>query len=289
MMHEKQPTENGDVAVIIDYDNLFYSIRSYYDAYPNLEQVLDAASRFGRVACSQAFGDWTLFAASVPFLFRAGIQPVFCPLSHMNPRDRSRAKSSVDATICVHTMKTFYTNPNIHTLVLVSGDRDYIPLVIELRQMGRKVVILAVGKALSSDLTEVADDTILYEDIVEGLVPREDVKVAKRSGSSADPYPILVEEVKLARQNRKPTVLAYLKLRLKDRIKGFDETKLKDSRGRHFKKFKDFIREAGSKGLIKLHTTGTANEVFLPEETPAKLSYFKVMNAETNESSRSSS
>lgn len=289
MMHENESIKNGDVAVIIDYDNLFYSIRAYYDSYPNLEQVLDAASRFGRVACSQAFGDWTFFAASVPFLFRAGIQPVFCPLSHRNPKDRSRAKSSVDATICVHTMKTFYTNPNIQTLVLVSGDRDYIPLVIELRQMGRKVVILAVGKALSSDLTEVADDTILYEDIVESLVPRKDIEVSERSASSTDPYPILVEEVKLARQNQKPTVLAYLKLRLKDRIEGFDETKLKDSKGRYFNKFKNFINEAVSKGFIKLHTTGTANEIFLPDENPEQLSYFKVINAETNESPPSSS
>ena len=265
--------QKGDVAVVIDYDNLFYSIRNNYEAFPNLEEILDAAGQFGRVASSHAFGDWIFHAQSIPFLFRAGVQPVFCPLSHSDPKYSSRAKSSVDATICVHTMKNFYSNRNLHTLVLVSGDRDYIPLVIEIRQMGHKVVIIGVGKALSSDLTEVADTTVLYEDIVNDLNPREGLDIPQRVKGTADPYPILIEEIKLARENRKPTVLAYLKLRLKARIEGFDETKLADSSGRRFKKFKEFIIDAVNRGMIKVFTTGTVSEIFLPDEDPENVSY----------------
>ena len=284
MPNDDTALPKSDVAVVIDYDNLFYSIRSNCNSYPNLEEVLDAAGRYGRVACSQAFGDWGFFAKSLPSLFRAGVQPVFCPLSRTNPMYHSHAKSSVDATICVQTMKTFFGNPHIQTLVLVSGDRDYIPLVIELRQMGKQVAILGVGKSLSSDLAEVADETILYEDIVKDLIPRGDTQPVKRVELSADPYPILIEEVKAARENRKPTVLAYLKLRLKERIAGFDETQILDNNGRPFKKFKDFITEAATRGLIKVYTTGTANEVFLPEEDPKDLSYFKDIVNNTEDS-----
>jgi hypothetical protein len=69
----------GDVAVIIDYDNLFFSIRGSFNNYPNLEELLDASSRYGRVACCQAFADWSYFSKSIPSLFRAGVQPIFWP------------------------------------------------------------------------------------------------------------------------------------------------------------------------------------------------------------------
>jgi hypothetical protein len=59
-------------------------------------------------------------------------------------------------------MKLFYTNPNLDSLLLVSGDRDFIPLVVELRSMGKKVFIVGINGSYSVDLKEVSDELILY-------------------------------------------------------------------------------------------------------------------------------
>ena len=261
---------SNDVAVFIDYENLYYSISQSYIGFPNLEQIIEAAEKYGRVASCQAFADWGQFERSLSFLLRAGIQPVFCPSVSTDPNQLQEKKSSVDPTICIHAMKLLYTYPNISTLLLVSGDRDFIPLLMEARQMGRKVVVLGVGRSISSDLAALADDVILYQDIVEGLMPKELRADTIRIKRTEDPYPLLLAVIKEARKQNKPTTFGYLKLRMKDRMEGFDETTLEDRNGRKFKRFKDFILEAVNRGIVKLHTSGTANEVFLPTESVSR-------------------
>jgi uncharacterized protein (TIGR00288 family) len=144
-----------DVAVVIDYENLFYSTQNLYSCYPDLELLIKLCEKRGRIASCQAYADWMKFQDRIQELFKAGVQPVFSPVSRTG-------KSSADTIICVHTMKLFYTNPNLDSLLLVSGDRDFIPLVVELRSMGKKVFIVGINGSYSVDLKEVSDELILY-------------------------------------------------------------------------------------------------------------------------------
>jgi cold shock CspA family protein len=60
-------------------------------------------------------------------------------------------------------MKLFFQNSSIDTLILASGDRDYIPMIAELKALGKQVIILAVPGTLSKDLTTIVDHVIDYE------------------------------------------------------------------------------------------------------------------------------
>ncbi|HDZ62174.1 MAG TPA: NYN domain-containing protein [Nitrospirae bacterium] len=144
-----------DTAVVIDYENLFYSAQNLYSRYPDLDLLMKLCEKRGRIASCQAYADWTKFQDRIQELFKAGIQPVFSPVSRTG-------KSSADTIICVHTMKLFYSNPNLETLLLVSGDRDFIPLVVELKSMGKNVFVVGINGSYSEDLKEVADELILY-------------------------------------------------------------------------------------------------------------------------------
>jgi uncharacterized protein (TIGR00288 family) len=144
-----------DVAVVIDYENLFYSAQNLYSCYPDLDLLIKLCEKRGRIATCQAYADWTKFQDRIQELFKAGIQPIFSPVSRTG-------KSSADTIICVNTMKLFYANPNLDSLLLVSGDRDFIPLVVELRSMGKKVFIVGINGSFSEDLKEVSDELILY-------------------------------------------------------------------------------------------------------------------------------
>jgi len=149
-------TESSSVAVFIDVENIHYSTLNNYSETPDWSSIVDACKQVGRIASIQAFGDWIEFAKEVPEIQKNGIQPVFVPLSQ-------DGKSSLDCYLTVSAMKLFFQNSTVDTLILASGDRDYIPLIAELKALGKKVVILAVPCTLSKDLTRIVDDVIAYE------------------------------------------------------------------------------------------------------------------------------
>ncbi|MDX8393812.1 MAG: NYN domain-containing protein [Mariprofundales bacterium] len=148
--------KNSSVALFIDVENIHYSTLNNYSETPDWSWIVDACRAYGRIASSQAFGDWIAFSKEVPEIQKNGIQPVFVPLSQ-------DGKSSLDCYLTVSAMKLFFQNNTLDTFILASGDRDYIPLIAELKALGKKVVILAVPHTLSQDLTHIVDDVISYK------------------------------------------------------------------------------------------------------------------------------
>ena len=147
--------EKTSVAVFIDVENIHYSTLNNYSETPDWSRIVEMCKTYGRIASIQAFGDWINFSQDIPEIQKNGIQPVFVPLSQAG-------KSSLDCYLIVSAMKLFFQNNTIDTLILASGDRDYIPLIAELKALGKKVVILAVPGTLSQDLTVIVDDIISY-------------------------------------------------------------------------------------------------------------------------------
>jgi hypothetical protein len=55
---------------------------------------------------------------------------------------------------------------------------------------------------------------------------------------------------------------------------GFDEGRVKSKSGKSFTRFKDFVREAEERNMVRVFTSGSVTEVFLPDEDPFKVSQF---------------
>ena len=144
------------VAVFIDVENIHYSTLNAYSETPNWSWIVQECRKKGRISSIQAFGDWIEFAAEVSEIQKNGIQPIFVPLSQ-------NGKSSLDCYLTVSAMKLFFQNDTIDTLILASGDRDYIPLISELKALGKDIIILAVSDTLSNELRGIVDDMIEYE------------------------------------------------------------------------------------------------------------------------------
>jgi uncharacterized protein (TIGR00288 family) len=261
--------ENHDVAVFIDFENIYISVRNIYDANPNFESIREKCEEFGRVTIARAYADWYRYPRVTNALYANSFEPIYVPTYHYDPREgrTGRAiKNSVDIYMCIDMMRTLYTYPNIHTFILITGDRDFIPVVNAIRQHGKRTVVIAVAEAASSHLAQAADEFIFYRQLMdEEALPRKKPK---------DVYQALVEAVHLARERGYTCTLATLKLLMTEILGEFDHRKYKDSQGRPFTKFKDFAKEAERRGLVQLFTSGTVNEVFLPGEDPYELSQF---------------
>jgi uncharacterized protein (TIGR00288 family) len=260
-----------DVAVFIDFENIYISVHNNYDADPNFEYVMDKCAEYGRITSSKAYADWYRYPRVTSALYAHGIEPMYVP-TYYYERDKSHSvsaiKNSVDIHLCIDAIKTLYGYPNIGCYILVTGDRDFIPVVNTIRQYGKWVVVIGVGGAASSHLAQSADEFVLYEHLLDLEEKQEKEK------APPDIYAALVQAIDLARQRDNISTMATLKLLMVEILGGFDEKEHRDSKGKPFTKFKDFVREAERRGLVQIFTSGTVHEVFLPKEDPYALSQF---------------
>jgi len=303
-------TENTrhDVAVFIDFENVYVSVREKLDSSPDFESMMDYCNDLGRVVIARAYADWYRYPRITSALYANGIEPMYVPTYYYD-KDMGRTghaiKNSVDMNLCIEAMKTLFLNDNIAKFVLVTGDRDFIPLVNSIRQQGKEVIIIGIGGAASTHLGQSADEFVFYEQLV-GKTPgpsssssssrsrtrskrsvnaKGTVSSSKQEpASEPDIYDTLVEAVHLVRERGYLSTLGSLKLVMKELMGGdFKESHYKDANGRNFTKFKDFVVDAERRGKVQIYTNGTVSEVFLPGEDAKKLSQFADIKEESPE------
>ncbi len=300
MYDQKRP----DVAVFIDFENIYVSVRDKLNATPNFEAIMDRCNDLGRVVISRAYADWYRYPRITSALYANAIEPIYVATYYYD-KDAGRTgraiKNSVDMNLCIDAMKTLYTNPNVSRFVLVTGDRDFIPLVHSIRQHGKEVFIIGIGGAASTHLAQSADEFLFYEQLI-GRHPNasaaataianrateinralETVEVSPPPAAAVPPsppsepdvYDVLVQAIHLARKRGYVTTLGSLKMLMKELMGGdFKENRYRDLNGRPFSKFKDLVMDAEQRGKVQIFTKGSVNEVFLPGEDPMKLSRF---------------
>ncbi|MEM8534168.1 MAG: NYN domain-containing protein [Chloroflexota bacterium] len=293
-----------DVAVFIDFENVYVSVRDKFDANPNFETIMERCEELGRVVIARAYADWYRYPRITSALYANGVEPMYVPTYYYD-REMGRTgraiKNSVDMNLCVDAMKTLFTNTNIAKFVLATGDRDFIPLVNTIRQQGKEVIIIGIGGAASAHLAQSADEFIFYESLLgkktdpllpdqpttkkhsreqtngssNGLAKQPEPPVQSTDNKQTDVYDVLVRAIHLARERGYVCSFGSLKLLMKELMGGeFKEGHYKDGNGKPLTKFKDFVMEAERRGKVQVFTNGTVNEIFLPGEDPYQLSQF---------------
>lgn len=165
-----KPLTRDDVAVFIDFENVYVSVREKFDATPNFELIMDRCEDYGRIIIARAYADWYRYPRVTSALFANGVEPMYVPTYYYD-REVGRTgrpiKNSVDIHLCIDVMRTLYSQTHIAKFVLVTGDRDFIPLVNAIRQHGKEVIVIGIGGAASAHLAQSADEFLFYEQIAE--------------------------------------------------------------------------------------------------------------------------
>jgi uncharacterized LabA/DUF88 family protein len=169
----------GDVALLIDWENLKWGLREQFRAAPNITSLIAAARQHGRLVTARAYADWTHTALAIdaPNLYRAGIEPVYAQGRHQS--DGSPLKNSADVRLAVDTVALCNQLPHVRTYVLVTGDGDLVHPLNFVRLAGHRVVVIAVGATISPMLQSAADVVLLYERDVEPLMQQRIVTIAQ--------------------------------------------------------------------------------------------------------------
>ncbi|HEV2127490.1 MAG TPA: NYN domain-containing protein [Thermomicrobiales bacterium] len=149
-------SNQGDVALLIDYENLQVSLKRHFEVTtPKMSLIIQEAQDHGRLVLARAYAPWTSPDLSIDAenLYRQGIDLVYVPTR----------KNSADVRMAVDAVESCQRAPNISTYVIVTGDGDLIHPLNYLRQQGRTVVVIGVDAAMSRLLSAAADSVLLYE------------------------------------------------------------------------------------------------------------------------------
>lgn len=144
------------VGVFVDVQNMYYSARFMYNAKANFGAILKEAVR-GRnliraiayVIRTEEVERETFFDAliKIGFEIKAKDLQVFYGGAKKGDWDVGIAMDAIELA------------PKLDTVVLVSGDGDFTPLVDHLQKaIGCRVEIIAFGKSANKQLKESADD-----------------------------------------------------------------------------------------------------------------------------------
>ena len=251
-----------DLAVFIDWENIYISTVTEYKSKPNVSAILEKASEYGRIVSATAYADWTDgdFRQAPPTLYSNGISPRYISARYFpGGKSQKRRTNSIDVMLAVECSDFLHGHPQVDTYVLVTGDGDFIPLVSLLRSKGKNVVVIGVSEATSYHLIESADHFISYASLLEeDRAARTQDKASKKE--AADPYEELVRAVETLKRGGKTRVLGQVKQQMIVQLGSFDE------RNAGFKKFKDFVVEAERRGLVNTVDQDLELQVYLPGE-----------------------
>ena len=151
------------VEVLIDVQNLYYSAKNLYHSKVNFSEVLKQAVAGRKFIRAFGYVVRTKTGEEAPFfdaLSKIGIETRVKDLQEFYGGAK---KADWDVGIVIDAIRTA---PGIDVVVLCSGDGDFIALVEYLKNMGKRVEVVAFGRSTSGKLKESADEFIDLDDEV---------------------------------------------------------------------------------------------------------------------------
>ncbi|HMM40977.1 MAG TPA: NYN domain-containing protein, partial [Thermomicrobiales bacterium] len=248
----QQSPANADVALLIDWENLKYSLQNLFGVSANASSLMDAAGAYGRVVIARAYADWTQRQLTVDAvnLYRTGIEPVYVNAGEKNSADVRLAVDAVD--LCMRMA-------HISTFVVVTGDKDLIHPINYIRLNGRRTVIIGVGATIAGRLVASVDEVLRYEEDLEPLVRS---RATSLPGTQLDDSRQMLYEQIVAILAEYPDghemQFALLGNMLKARIE-FNAVQ------QFGKSFKALMLDAQDAGIIAIRTEGLVDFASLPQ------------------------
>ena len=138
------------IALLIDGDNLRGQSWSV---------LIEHAQEFGHLAVARLYMDFQTLTDGGAAARSSGFEPMHV----LGKRSAEGYKSMVDVALATDAMSVLYENPNITTMVIGTGDADFIPLIRHWKRRGKRVVVMANDAKLSGELRRVADELVTFK------------------------------------------------------------------------------------------------------------------------------
>ena len=169
------PSLSNRLAVFIDIEN-FAGYCADMDVPVDITPVLDHLSKHhGRIQIKRSFGDVSSLPAPMfnPYRIRRMLQAYQVDHIDIPHRPSSYSKNSADIRLVVEAVSLIHQRPNITHIVVVSNDRDFIPLFNHAREHGKLVIGCGPGRSNVNEIYRRACDVFLFHEDWVGTKPAD--------------------------------------------------------------------------------------------------------------------
>ena len=153
MQHAARRNPKENVAIFVDYDNVYWTLMNRYrhdpdheDAEKNLFERLWDYYGMDNIRMFKAYADFEQVDANLTSLQKKRIQ-----IRHVyaNGKSEDKAKNASDIELSIDAMETSYSDPNITCYVFVTADSDMIPIMSRMLYRGKFVELFYVEDAIA--------------------------------------------------------------------------------------------------------------------------------------------
>lgn len=149
------------VAVFIDVQNMYHSARNLFNARVSFREVVKAAVAGRHLIRSFAYVVRTKTGEEKPFFEALEKEGIETRVKDLQEFYGGAKKADWDVGMAIDAVRTADI---VDTVVLVSGDGDFVPLLDYLKGRGRRVEVIAFGHTTSQRIKEAADDFLDLEE-----------------------------------------------------------------------------------------------------------------------------
>ncbi len=156
------------VALFIDHYNILDGCSNVGIPGYTYDVLVEVASKAGQMVLGRVYLVTDRSSAGMLHkFFEFGIEPVYAP--EYKTGDGEKRKSLADPMMVCDILQTLYERPFIETFVIVSGDKDFIPLIRKIAEHGKRAIVIGVEGSTSYSLIKECDrlhfDFLDYSDI----------------------------------------------------------------------------------------------------------------------------
>jgi uncharacterized LabA/DUF88 family protein len=153
MVNQSACLVTSSVAILCDWQN----VRGTGD---QLQCLMNFAHKLGTVVFKNVYAHWRHENSQYEELFDE------LDFECFNVPSSKRKRNNVDKKLIAHCRGQILNNPDITTVILLSGDGDFNGLVRDLKVAGKKVIVIAeCWKKTSRKLVKLADESHLLKQL----------------------------------------------------------------------------------------------------------------------------
>ena len=145
------------IALFVDFENMAIGAKER-GVKLDMGVIMDALSERGRVVIRRAYADWNLFSDH-----RQGLVAQRIEMLEVPQRTGMVRKNAADIKLAVDALELAFQREFVTTFVVASGDSDFTPLVLKLRELNRRVIGVGVEGSTSELLPGACDEFLFYE------------------------------------------------------------------------------------------------------------------------------
>jgi uncharacterized LabA/DUF88 family protein len=173
----------SSIALFVDIEN-FVRSSSEIGLPVRLELIIQKLLETGRVIVRRAFGDLDgACRGNADDRRKVRLMMHESLLQYEDIPYLTRYKNTADMRLTVEALSVAYTYPAIEWFAIVASDRDYVPLIAKLRELGKRIIGVGCSPDTVNDIYVHSCDLFIY---YSNLFPRVSERVQPDSAISTD-------------------------------------------------------------------------------------------------------